>query len=463
MKVTLALSAIIPTQPAFDSRYLIPLMGMLLGSSCSAVAVGLSAALEDLSLGASKVEALLAMGASRTEATHHVIRRGVRMALIGQVNSLNVTGLVAIPGMMTGQILGGSDPSIAARYQTMILFLLAASTAFSATSTIYSATFTIVGAHHSLQAELITSKTPSKDVLMLAVRGIGRAANQAPDAIISGRLPWLRNRNLGGRGFERVSQTQNDDPENNLELAQHDSATAKARPASRSPTIQSAGPQSMTFSVQQLHRRIGDRLLHANISFEIHSGEVLFITGPSGCGKTRLLRSLAALDEIESGDILLDGESADDFGFPAWRSSVGYVFQQSITFGDIPGAETPGKLFDTAKQFGSQRGLSHGELQKIGMDMGLEAQFVDSAWKDLSGGQAQRAQLAVMVALRPRVLLLDEPTSACDNDSAMKVESVLEACGAALIWVTHDAHQPSRVGGRVLTLVDGSVSDIPDI
>ena len=289
---------------------------------------------------------------------------------------------------------------------------------------------------------------------MLAVRGIGRAANQAPDAIISGRLPWLRNRNLGGRGFERVSQTQNDDPENNLELAQHDSATAKARPASRSPTIQSAGPQSMTFSVQQLHRRIGDRLLHANISFEIDSGEVLFITGPSGCGKTRLLRSLAALDEYESGDILLDGESADDFGFPEWRSSVGYVFQQSITFGDIPGAETPGKLFDTAKQFGSQRGRSHGGLQRVGMDMGLEAQFVDSVWKDLSGGQAQRAQLAVLVALRPDVLLLDEPTSACDSDSAMKVESVLKSCGAALVWVSHDAHQPSRVGGRVLTLVD---------
>jgi len=437
-------------------------MGMLLGSSCSAVAVGLSAALEDLSLGAIKVEALLAMGASRTEATHHVIRRGVRMALINQVNTLNVTGLVTIPGMMTGQILGGSDPAVAARYQTMILFLLAASTAFSATSTIYSATFTIVGARHSLQAELITSKSPSKDVLILAARALSRAASQAWDVVNSGRLPWQGN--LHARGFERISQRQSqiEDPENNLEMAQPGSTVENQRPAAHIPILHSNNPQSNTFSVNQLSRRIGDRLLHSNVSFEVHSGEVLFITGPSGCGKTRLLRSLAALDEIESGDILLNGESPDEFGFPAWRSSVGYVFQQGIAFGDIPGAETPAQLFATAKQYGSQRGRSHAELQDIGVDMGLEAQFVDSAWKDLSGGQAQRAQLAVLVALRPSVLLLDEPTSACDNDSAIRVESVLKSCGTALIWVSHDAHQPSRVGGRILTLVDGSVSDIPD-
>jgi len=435
-------------------------MGMLLGSSCSAVAVGLSAALEDLSLGATKVEALLAVGASRREATHHVIRRGVRMALINQVNTLNVTGLVTIPGMMTGQILGGSDPAVAARYQTMILFLLAASTAFSATSTIYSATFTIVGSRHSLQAELITSKSPSKDVLMLAARALSRAAAQAWDATTSGRLPWQGH--VRERGFDRIWQSQSEDPENNLEMAQPGSTAKNQTPAAQRPNAQSTDPQSITFSVNQLSRCIGDRILHSKISFEIRSGEVLFITGPSGCGKTRLLRSLAALDEIESGGILLDGESPDDFGVPAWRSLVSYVFQQGITFGDIPGAETPDQLFSTAKQYGSQRGRSHGELQKIGVNMGLEAQFVNSAWKDLSGGQAQRAQLAVMVALRPRVLLLDEPTSACDNDSAMKVESVLKSCGAALIWVSHDAHQPSRVGGRILTLVDGFVSDIPD-
>jgi ABC-type phosphate transport system ATPase subunit len=76
------------------------------------------------------------------------------------------------------------------------------------------------------------------------------------------------------------------------------------------------------------------------------------------------------------------------------------------------------------------------------------------------GGQAQRVSLAVAVALRPAVLLLDEPTSALDPESSAKVESVLAGCGAALLWVTHDAAQPGRVGGRQLELPGGEVSPV---
>jgi ABC-type glutathione transport system ATPase component len=76
------------------------------------------------------------------------------------------------------------------------------------------------------------------------------------------------------------------------------------------------------------------------------------------------------------------------------------------------------------------------------------------------GGQAQRVALAVAVALQPSVLLVDEPTSACDLDSARRVEAVLKGCGAAVIWVTHDPGQPPRVGGRQLELPSGEVSEV---
>jgi len=71
-------------------------------------------------------------------------------------------------------------------------------------------------------------------------------------------------------------------------------------------------------------------------------------------------------------------------------------------------------------------------------------------WSTLSGGQAARAALAISLALRPAVLLLDEPTAACDPVAAVRVEEALKASGAALIWVSHDPEQPKRVGGRVL-------------
>lgn len=74
----------------------------------------------------------------------------------------------------------------------------------------------------------------------------------------------------------------------------------------------------------------------------------------------------------------------------------------------------------------------------------------------LQGGQAQRVVLAICLALKPSILLLDEPTASLDTQSALQVERVLRACGAALVWVTHDDAQPSRVGGRVLQLPLGT-------
>jgi len=76
------------------------------------------------------------------------------------------------------------------------------------------------------------------------------------------------------------------------------------------------------------------------------------------------------------------------------------------------------------------------------------------------GGQAQRVSLAVAIALQPAILLLDEPTSALDPESTRQVEAALARCGAALLWVTHDALQPARVGGKQLELPSGLVSEV---
>jgi ABC-type phosphate transport system ATPase subunit len=83
---------------------------------------------------------------------------------------------------------------------------------------------------------------------------------------------------------------------------------------------------------------------------------------------------------------------------------------------------------------------------------------LNQQWVELSGGQAQRVQLAIAIALHPLVLLLDEPTSALDPESTRRAEAVLKNCGAALIWVSHDPGQPGRVGGRVLSLPLGNES-----
>ncbi|KIY92801.1 sn-glycerol-3-phosphate import ATP-binding protein ugpC 2 [Monoraphidium neglectum] len=199
-----------------------------------------------------------------------------------------------------------------------------------------------------------------------------------------------------------------------------------------------------------------DGPVFSGIDISIEAGQVLFIKGPSGAGKTLLLRTVALLDPSEGGALQLRGLAPTETGIPAWRSEVTYVHQARV---DFPG--TPREFFDAARQLGTRRGRRAGDLAAVVADMGLDPEVVlDQKWASLSGGQAQRVALAVAVALQPSVLLVDEPTSACDLDSARRVEAVLKGCGAAVIWVTHDPGQPPRVGGRQLELPSGEVSEV---
>ena len=140
-----------------------------------------------------------------------------------------------------------------------------------------------------------------------------------------------------------------------------------------------------------------ERLLYSNINFEVGPGEILFIRGPSGTGKTLLLRSLAVLDPIQSpGIVTFDGKTPENWGVTHWRSLICYVFQQRVAY---PGS--PSELYFKAQQFKSQKGRARLDLPTIIHSLGLEQSVLLQPWASLSGGQAQRVQLAIALALQP--------------------------------------------------------------
>lgn len=124
-----AVLAVIGPDPWYAPRYVLPLFGMMLGNALS----GTSLVLDTMTSGALRergaIEARLALGASRYEALDGVLRRALTTGLMPILTSMATTGVVALPGMMTGQILAGIDPVSAAKYQVMILLLIAGSTA----------------------------------------------------------------------------------------------------------------------------------------------------------------------------------------------------------------------------------------------------------------------------------------------------------------------------------------------
>jgi putative ABC transport system permease protein len=120
---------IVRPQPYYSPQVVIPLLGMVLGNSLTGISLGLDRFLSELRSRRGEVEMLLAHGATRWESCRDVFAGATRTAMIPILNTMSVAGIVAIPGMMTGQLLAGAPPDQAVRYQIMIMFVIAAAIA----------------------------------------------------------------------------------------------------------------------------------------------------------------------------------------------------------------------------------------------------------------------------------------------------------------------------------------------
>jgi len=129
-----ATTLIVGVDPWYEPRYLIPLLGMVVGNSMTGIALCLDHLLESLTERRQEVELELALGATRWEAARGPIAAAVRRGMIPLINGMMVIGIVSLPGMMTGQILAGADPFEAVKYQIMIMFMLAAAVSIGSMS-----------------------------------------------------------------------------------------------------------------------------------------------------------------------------------------------------------------------------------------------------------------------------------------------------------------------------------------
>ena len=180
-------------------------------------------------------------------------------------------------------------------------------------------------------------------------------------------------------------------------------------------------------------------------SLSLSAGECIAIRGPSGAGKTLLLRAIADLDPNE-GLVCLDGRDRSTIAGPEWRRLVGYVPAEPGWWADTVGEHFSGWTAALA----------------VVRDLGFPKEA--NAWPITRLSTGERLRLALIRALmvRPKVLLLDEPTAALDPASVASVESLIAArvqAGLAVLWVTHDAEQAKRIAHRLLAVSDGQVRE----
>jgi putative spermidine/putrescine transport system ATP-binding protein len=195
------------------------------------------------------------------------------------------------------------------------------------------------------------------------------------------------------------------------------------------------------------------------ITLDIARGETVVFLGPSGCGKTTTLRIIAGLDQPDpDGRVLFDGE--DVTAAPIERRNVGMVFQSYALFPNMSVAENIGYGLRVRRVPGSERATRIAELVSLTGIGGLEHRRVDQ----LSGGQRQRVALARAVAVRPRVLLLDEPLTALDASLRERLrgelDRLLRSLGITTVYVTHDQSEAMVLGDRIVVMRNGAIAQI---
>ncbi|MFM8546933.1 MAG: ABC transporter ATP-binding protein [Betaproteobacteria bacterium] len=194
------------------------------------------------------------------------------------------------------------------------------------------------------------------------------------------------------------------------------------------------------------------------LDFSIARNEFVSLLGPSGCGKTTMLRMIAGLLAADRGSILLDGE--DITRIPPHRRGVGVVFQNYALF--------PHLSVDENVAFGLQaQGLPRDSIRQAvpaALDLVRMRDFAARPVTALSGGQQQRVAVARALAVKPKLLLLDEPLSALDRKlrETMQIElrRILRAQGITAIFVTHDQDEALVMSDRIAVMNAGRIEQI---
>ncbi|WP_405926303.1 ABC transporter ATP-binding protein [Streptomyces sp. NBC_00035] len=213
--------------------------------------------------------------------------------------------------------------------------------------------------------------------------------------------------------------------------------------------------KAATVEFRGLRREFGSTVALDGLDLTVQPGELLALLGPSGCGKTTALRMLAGFEHPDSGEVLVDGE--DVTRVPAHRRDAGMVFQSYSLFPHLSALDNVAFGLRMRKVRTAERRARAAELLDL---VGL-ADKGESFPHQLSGGQQQRIALARALALRPRVLLLDEPLSALDAKVRLslrdEIRRLQQELGITTLFVTHDQEEALSMADRVAVMRAGQL------
>lgn len=245
----------------------------------------------------------------------------------------------------------------------------------------------------------------------------------------------------------------------------NESVTAKLDPSLSSKTADSDS-SDICLDVRNLNLYYGDAQALKDISFQMQKNKVTAFIGPSGCGKSTLLRCFNRMNDLVDsvrveGEINLDGSNiyAPDVDVTSLRQRVGMVFQKPNPF--------PMSIFENVSYGLRLQGIKKRRLLEEKVEWALKGAALWDEVKDrldesalgMSGGQQQRLVIARAIAIEPEILLLDEPASALDPISTLKIEELIYELKSqyTILIVTHNMQQAARVSDETAFMYLGEM------
>ena len=225
-------------------------------------------------------------------------------------------------------------------------------------------------------------------------------------------------------------------------------------------TTRSRARAEPILSARGIVNRFGKQVVHDKLSLDILRGEIIGIAGGSGSGKSVLLKTLVGLRQPDAGEVLLNGEAVRSMSAADKASQIGVLFQQGALFSSLTVAQNimlPMREH-TALPDEEQESIAAMKLALSGLPADTGVKFPSA----LSGGMVKRAAFARALALDPKILFLDEPTSNLDPIAAAGIDALIASLNASLgitvVIVTHDLTTLFTICGRIAVLVDRNVT-----
>jgi multiple sugar transport system ATP-binding protein len=210
--------------------------------------------------------------------------------------------------------------------------------------------------------------------------------------------------------------------------------------------------------LKSIRKSFGPLEVLKGINLDVKDGEFVIFVGPSGCGKSTLLRTIAGLEDITSGSILIDGENVS--ATPPAKRGIAMVFQSYALYPHLTVRDNMGLGL---KQAGTPKAEIDARVAKSSAMLALDP-YLERRPAELSGGQRQRVAIGRAIVREPKLFLFDEPLS--NLDAALRVQTRLEIAAlhrrlkATMIYVTHDQVEAMTLADKIVVLSAGQIEQV---